>query len=80
MKHRIIEVQETWKVNHQIYVEYEDEYDLDMACNYTDEADSLDDLIAQISDYVTVTDVNRNYFEDSDGIEYFDDYDAEDEE
>ena len=77
MKRRIIEVQETWMVTHQIYVEYEDEYDLSFACDYTEEADSLDDFIAQISDYVTVTDVNRNYFEDSDGIEYFDDYDVE---
>lgn len=77
MKRRIIEVQETWKVNHQIYVEYEDEYDLSLACDCTEEADYLDDFVAQISDYVTVTDVNRNYFEDSDGIEYFDDYDVE---
>lgn len=77
MKRRIIEVQETRLVNHQIYVEYEDEDDLEIACNYIYGEDSLDDVVAEINNYVTVTDVNRNYFEDSDGIEYFDDYDVE---
>lgn len=77
MKRRIIEVQETRLVNHQIYVEYEDEDDLEIACNYIDGEDSLDDVVAEINNYVTVTDVNRNYFEDSDGIEYCDDYDVE---
>lgn len=77
MKRRIIEVQETWLVTHQIYVEYEDEDDLEVACNYIDDKDSLDDVVAEIGDYVTVTEVNENYSEDSDGIVYLDDYDVE---
>ena len=77
MKRRIIEVQETLLVTHQIYVEYEDEDDLEVACNYIDEKDSLDDVVEEIGDYVTVTEVNENYSEDSDGIVYLDDYDVE---
>ena len=77
MKRRIIEVQETLLVTHQIYVEYEDEDDLKVACNYIDEKDSLDDVVEEIGDYVTVTEVNENYSEDSDGIVYLDDYDVE---
>ena len=79
MKSRIIEVEETVKFRHQIFVAYNDEEELDMAIENM-EGDHLDDIVESIGDYVTVTDVNRNYFEDSDGIEYFDDYDAEDEE
>ena len=77
MKRRIIEVQETLLVTHQIYVEYEDDDDLEVACNYIDEKDSLDDVVEEIGDYVTVTEVNENYSEDSDGIVYLDDYDVE---
>ena len=43
------------------------------------EGDYLDDVVDSIGNYVTVTYVNENYYEDSDGIEYFDDYDVEDE-
>lgn len=79
MKRRIIEVEETVKFRHQIFVAYNDEEELDMAIENM-EGDYLDDIVESIGNYVTVTDVNKNYFEDSDGIEYFDDYDAEDEE
>lgn len=76
MKSRIIEVEETVKFRHQIFVAYNDEEELDMTIENM-EGDYLDDIVESIGDYVTVTDVNRNYFEDSDGIEYFDDYDVE---
>lgn len=79
MKSRIIEVEETVKFRHQIFVAYNDEEDLDMAIENM-EGDYLDDIVESIGYYVTVTDVNKNYYEDSDGIEYYDDYDAEDEE
>lgn len=78
MKSRIIEVEETVKFRHQIFVAYNDEEELDMAIENM-EGDYLDDIVESIGNYITVTDVNKNYFEDSDGIEYFDDYDAEDE-
>lgn len=78
MKSKIIEVEETVKFRHQIFVAYNDEEDLDMAIENM-EGDYLDDIVESIDNYVTVTDVNKNYFEDSDGIEYFDDYDTEDE-
>lgn len=79
MKRRIIEVEETVKFRHQIFIAYNDEEELDMAIENM-EGDYLDDIIESIGNYVTVTDVNKNYYEDSDGIEYFDDYDVEDEE
>lgn len=79
MKNRIIEVEETVKFRHRIFVAYNDEEELDMAIENM-EGDYLDDIVESIDNYVTVTDVNKNYFENSDGIEYFDDYDAEDEE
>ena len=79
MKRRIIEVEETVKFRHQIFIAYNDEEELDMAIENM-EGDYLDDIIESIGNYVTVTDVNKNYYEDSDGIEYFGDYDVEDEE
>lgn len=76
MKRRIIEVEETVKFRHQIFVAYNDEEELDMAIENM-EGDYLDDIVESIGNYVTVTDINENYFEDSDGIEYSDDYDVE---
>lgn len=78
MKSRIIEVEETVKFRHQIFVVYNDEEELDRAIENM-EGDYLDDVVDSIGNYVTVTNVNENYYEDSDGIEYFDDYDVEDE-
>lgn len=76
MKSRIIEVEETVKFRHQIFVAYNDEEEFDRAIENM-EGDHLDDIVDSIGNYVTVTNVNENYYEDSDGIEYFDDYDAE---
>lgn len=78
MKSRIIEVEGTVKFRHQIFVVYNDEEELDRAIENM-EGDYLDDVVDSIGNYVTVTNVNENYYEDSDGIEYFDDYDVEDE-
>ena len=73
---RIIELEETVKVRHQIFVAYSDEEDLDMAIeNY--EGDNLDDIVESISNYVTVTDVNEEYYAESEEFEYFDDYEVD---
>lgn len=76
MHTRIIELEETVKVRHQIFVAYSDEEDLDMAIeNY--EGDNLDDIVESISNYVTVTDVNEEYYAESEEFEYFDDYEED---
>ena len=76
MRKRIIELEETVKVRHQIFVAYSDEEDLDMAIeNY--EGDNLDDIVESISNYVTVTDVNEEYNAESEEFEYFDDYEVD---
>ena len=76
MKRRIIEVEETVKFRHQIFVAYNDEEELDRAIENM-EGDYLDDIVGSIGNYVTITNVNDDYYEDSDGIRYFDDYDVE---
>lgn len=76
MRKRIIELEETVKVRHQIFVAYSDEEDLDMAIeNY--EGDNLDDIVESISNYVTATDVNEEYYAESEEFEYFDDYEVD---
>lgn len=76
MRKRVIELEETVKVRHQIFVAYSDEEDLDMAIeNY--EGDNLDDIVESISNYVTVTDVNEEYYAESEEFEYFDDYEVD---
>lgn len=76
MHTRIIELEETVKVRHQIFVAYNNEEDLDMAIeNY--EGDNLDDIVESISNYVTVTDVNEEYYAESEEFEYFDDYEED---
>ena len=76
MRKRIIELEETVKVRHQIFVAYSDEEDLDMAIeNY--EGDNLDDIVESISNYVTVTDVHEEYYAESEEFEYVDDYEVD---
>ena len=76
MRKRIIELEETVKVRHQIFVAYSDEEDLDMAIeNY--EGDNLDDIVESIGNYVTVTDVNEESYAESEEFEYFDDYEVD---
>lgn len=76
MQKRIIELEETVKVRHQIFVTYSDEEDLDMAIENF-EGDNLDDIVESISNYVTVTDVNEEYYVESEEFEYFDDYEED---
>lgn len=73
MLKRIIEVEETVMVRHQIVVAYNDEEELDRAIENM-EGDHLDDIVDSISNYVTVTEVNENFYEESEDFEYFDDY------
>lgn len=73
---RIIEVEEIVKVHHQIYVEYGDEEQLDDALNDdVVKIDNLDDFIDNLGDYgIKVCEINENCSEETDSIEYYDDY------
>lgn len=76
---RIIEVEEIVKVHHQIYVEYDDEEQLDDALN--DVAVGiydLDDFVGNLEGYgIKVNEINENYSEEPESIEYFDDYEED---
>lgn len=76
MQKRMIELEETVKVRHQIFVAYSDEKDLDMAIEHL-EGDNLDDIVENIGNYVIVTDVNEEYYVESEEFEYFDDYEED---
>ena len=76
MQQRIIELEETVKVRHQIFVAYSDEEELERAIE-SFEGDNLDDIVKSIGNYVTVTDVNEEYYAESEEFEYFDDYEVD---
>lgn len=76
MQKRIIELEETIRVRHQIVVVYNDEEELDRAIENF-EGDNLDDIVESIGNYVTVTDVNKEYYEESEGFELYDDYEED---
>jgi hypothetical protein len=76
MQQRIIELEETVKVRHQIFVAYSDEEELERAIENF-EGDNLDDIVESIGNYVTVTDVNEEYYAESEEFEYFDDYEVD---
>ena len=73
---RIIEVEELVKIHHQVYVEYDNEGQLDNALNdKTVGVYDLDDFVENLQDYgIKVTKINENYSEELESIEYFDDY------
>ena len=76
MKRSII-FEETVKLQHRIIVDYKNEKELDEAIVNTEGCDSLDDCVDAIYSIVHVCQVNESWAEDSDGIEYYDDYPAE---
>lgn len=76
MQKRIIELEETVKVRHQIFVAYSDEEELERAIENF-EGDNLDDIVESIGNYVTVTDVMEEYYAESEEFEYFDDYEED---
>lgn len=76
MQKRIIELEETVKVRHQIFVAYSDEEELERAIENF-EGNNLDDIVESIGNYVTVTDVNEEYYAESEEFEYFDDYEED---
>lgn len=76
MQKRIIELEETVKVRHQIFVAYSDEEELERAIENF-EGDNLDDIVESIGNYVTVTDVQEEYYAESEEFEYFDDYEED---
>ena len=76
MKRSII-LEEIVKVQHRIIVDYENEAELDEAVANTEGCDNLDDCVDAIGAIVHVCQVDEAWAEDSDGIEYYDDYPTE---
>lgn len=76
MKRSII-LEETVKLQHRIIVDYENEDELNEAVANTEGCDNLDDCVDAIGTIVRVCKVDESWAEDSDGIEYYDDYPAE---
>lgn len=76
MKRSII-LEETLKLQHRIIVDYENEAELDEAIVNTEDCDNLDDCVDAIDSIVHVCQVDESWSEESDGIEYYDDYPAE---
>lgn len=72
---RTIELEETVKVRHKIYVEYDNERQLDSALRTTGGVNRLDDYIQHLKWCgIKVNNLNENYSEDTDSVEYYDDY------
>lgn len=76
MKRAII-FEETVKVQHRIIVDYENEDQLDEAISNTEGLNDLDDCVDAIDAVIHVCSIDENWAEDSDGLEYYDDYPAE---
>lgn len=76
MQKRIIELEETIKTRHQIFVAYNDEEELDRAIENF-EGDNLDDIAESIGNYVTVINVNEESYAESEGFEFYDDYEED---
>lgn len=72
---RTIELEETTRVHHKIYVEYDNEEQLDSALRTTGDIDMLDDYIRHLKWYgIKVNSLNENCSEVIDSVEYYDDY------
>lgn len=76
MKRSII-LEETVKLQHRIIVDYENEEEPDKAIANTEGCDNLDDFVDAIDSIIRVCQVDESWAEDSDGIEYYDDYPTE---
>lgn len=76
MKRSII-LEETVKYQHRIVVNYKDESELDEAIQNTEACNSLEDFVDAINEIVPVCQVDEDWAEDVDGIEYYDDYPVE---
>ena len=74
----IIEVEETVKIRHQIIIDVEDEEEVDRVLDsMNDYYDELDDCIDDIAKMVDVLEVNEEYCIQTDGVEYYNDYEDE---
>lgn len=76
MKRSII-LEETVRVQHRIIVDYKNENELDEAIANIEDYDNLDDCIDAIDSILHVCQVDESWSENSDGIEYYDDYPTE---
>ena len=79
MKH-IIEVEETVKIRHQIFVDIVSEEQLEEALDKMDNSHvyDIDDYVDSLANEIPVLEVNENYFMDTFSVEYYDDYACED--
>ena len=78
---RIIEVEETVKLRHQIFIEAENDEQITEAVNRAEEnnCQNLDEYIDALAEVISVQDVNEDYYEETESIEYFDDYEDDSE-
>ena len=75
---RIIEVEEIVRHRHQICVEYESEEQLVDAVEYADGSDTLDGYVLDLEKNLKIIYTNEDWSYGSDGVEYFDDYEEDD--
>lgn len=77
---RIIEVEEIVNIRHQIFVDYDCEEQLDDAINgKAVPFDCLEDFVNNLEDCgVNVVEVNKNYFEYVESVEYYGDEEWDD--
>lgn len=72
---RTIEVEEIVKIYHKIYVEYDNEEQLKNALNSTICMFTLDDFVENLINCgIKVKNGLEDYTEETDSIDYFDDY------
>lgn len=76
---RIVEVEETVHVRHQIYIECDSLEQLDKALDRACRCFNLDDFVDALDQIVHVNEVNEDYFEETEDIDYFDDYEDDSE-
>lgn len=77
---RVIEVEETVKVRHQIFVDVYNDEQIEEAIKYAgDYCSTLDDYVLCIEEIIPVVEINEEYYIDTESVEYFDDYEVDDE-
>lgn len=76
---RIVEVEEIVKIHHQIFVDYDSDEELDDALDTSDaHSNSLEDYVMSLQKCgIKVTKTNENYSEETDSVEYYDDYEED---
>lgn len=73
----VIEVEEDIKKRHRIFVDIKNEHQLDNALNEAEYNCTLDEYIDTLGSFIHISGVDENTYEDSNGVEYFDSYEDE---